>query len=782
MVIGPLPRAVLSALLALCAAQASAQTTSSLSGTITDAATDRPIASAEVQVLTPDTTFITLSDTAGRYGFGALPTGIHPLRVLHSGHATALVPEVWVRNGYEAVQDVGLGIATTDLGEVAVWSDAPRTMPPVGSYALTVEQSLRYPATFFDPTRLATTRPGVSGASDQANHFSVRGNGPAANAYLLEGAEIVTPNHLTNAGTVTDLPSLTGGGTNILSAQMLGNSQLRTGGMAANYGNALGGLMDMRLRRGTHQRQAFTLQAGLTGLDVSTEGPFHKGGLASYLVNYRYSTVGLLSDLGVDLGDERIGFQDLSMHIALPLRRGGHLSFFGFGGLSHNYFTAKDSADREVDKDARDIDYRSRMGAAGASLLLPVGGQARWRTTVAISAIDQQRDETERAIATPWAWSFDLLERKVSVVSDVQGRWGSGTTYRIGGSLLQRTVVVQRTLRDSLLPGVDAVATLVRPYLVMTHVLGPHFRAEWGAAYAHDDRSGKGVAEPRASVAYRLQHDRSITFSAGQRSQLDRVQYYVDHPAMRSPAAPLTPMRMREVVLAYDHPFRPHLRLHGEAYFQRVDRIPMEIAPLQEAQRAPYGSMVDLWDEFRDVLMANLGQGKNRGVELGLEHTFHRGLFYQVNATYMDATYQDATQLERPVRWNNSWIGNLIVGREFAKTLEDGKRTWGVNGRFNAMGGLRATPVDLEASREAGVTRYDVDHVMGEQLPVYHRLDVRVYRKRERKGHTGMWSLDLQNLLGTRNTAFRYYDRLQDAVITKYQLGLIPNLSYRIEF
>ena len=45
-----------------------------------------------------------------------------------------------------------------------------------------------------------------------------------------------------------------------------------------------------------------------------------------------------------------------------------------------------------------------------------------------------------------------------------------------------------------------------------------------------------------------------------------------------------------------------------------------------------------------------------------------------------------------------------------------------------------------------------------------------------------MWSLDLQNVTNAQNPAFRYFDSRKGEVITKYQLGIIPNLSYRIEF
>ena len=372
-----------------------------------------------------DTLLIATTDADGAYMFAAVPTGIHAVRVRHDGHEAALVPEVWIRAGKSEVVDVALRSSVKQLAEVAVEARAPRAMSTIGTHALTVEQSLRYPATFFDPARLATTRPGVAATNDQANHMSIRGNSPASNAYLLEGAEIVNPNHLSNAGTASDLPVLSRGGVSILSAQMLGTSQLLTGGSNAAYGNALGGIMDMRLRRGATDGQAFTVQAGLLGIDLSTEGPFTKGGRASYLVNYRYSTIGLLSAMGVDLGDEAITFQDLSFHVSVPIARGS-ISLFGLGGTSSNIFEAKDSTEWEYDKDSQNIDYTAQVGAAGGTLRLALGRQAVWTTTAAISENNQLREaDGIKAPSFDFQERDELNERKLSVVSNVRGRSGA---------------------------------------------------------------------------------------------------------------------------------------------------------------------------------------------------------------------------------------------------------------------------------------------------------------------------------------------------------------------
>jgi hypothetical protein len=64
----------------------------------------------------------------------------------------------------------------------------------------------------------------------------------------------------------------------------------------------------------------------------------------------------------------------------------------------------------------------------------------------------------------------------------------------------------------------------------------------------------------------------------------------------------------------------------------------------------------------------------------------------------------------------------------------------------------------------------------------YARLDVRMYWKKStgnKKNTT--FSLDLQNVTNHQNLSYRFYDAYTGRVEDKYQLGLIPNISWRRE-
>lgn len=745
-------------------------------GSVVDARSGKALADAAVLLEPSEPLIGTTTDSIGRFVLEQVPVGLYTARVRLLGHETLLVPEVWVRSGKETVLPVVLSPASVGLETFTVTAMAREEMEPIGVRSFTVEQGLRFPAMFQDPARLVMSTPGVAAANDQANHLIVRGNSPNANAWLLEGAEIVSPNHLGNAGTPTDLPTLSGGGVNILSAQMLGPSRLRTGVSPVAYGNALGGLMDMELRRGNTREREWTAQAGLIGLDLSTEGPIGKNDKAFYLVNYRYSTLGILSAMGVDLGDEAIGFQDLSFHVGTKLGKRGEVRLFGMGGMSSNVFEAdRDTATWEFDKDSRDITFTSNMGAVGSTLRLPLGERSTFSSTVVWSAAYQDRDDTNFGTdLEPISRNVrSLYESKLSLIAQVDASVGTRFRYGYGGSVLERRV-------ENII-GQELAGWLVRPFAHARFDLTEHLQASGGLAYSHFTYNGSELLEPRAALRWRMAKGRALGFSYGVKGQLPfhhlyNLESYPQFPSSRD----LELMRSEDLVLGYDHAVNERLSFRVELYQQQLSQIPV-LAPEVRIGRPESLGSVNVWDEFQFLPQASKGKGLNRGVELSMMRSFDRNYFLQLNSTLYESTYTTADGTERPSRWNGQWMANAMGGREWRKAKEDRVRTWGVSARLFAMGGLRYTPIEVRVREGVAIPIYSAAP-WSEQMGDVFRADLRVYRKMDRAGRTGQWALDLQNVSNAQNEAFRYFDRRQGAVITKYQLGLIPNLSYRVEF
>lgn len=747
-----------------------------LSGQVVEADTHRPVGGASVLLVPGNISLTSSTDSAGRFHMAAIPVGHYALRVAALGYDTLEVPELWLRAGKQGVQLLELSAATGMLGPVTVSAMAREQVNALGIRTFTVEQSLRWPATFQDPGRMATALPGVAGVNDQANHLSIRGNSPNANAWLLEGAEIVNPNHTGNAGTATDLPTLSGGGVNALSAQMLATSRLLTGVFPMPYDNALGGILDMRLRDGNRQQQEWTLQAGLLGLDLSTEGPIRKGGRSSYLVNYRYSTVGLLGAMGIDLGDEAITYQDLSFHLAFPIGKRGEWHLFGLAGKSSNRFEAvHDTAAWKVDKDSRNIDYRSSMGAMGARMRQPLGEHTSLSAVVAVSESMQQRteDRLRDDFTIGYHAQAELNERKISGTVQLDGTAGGRIHYTAGVNALGRT-----------LDGGHAAASgwLLRPWASGRWALTDRLQADAGVGLPYFTFNGQMAAEPRAGLQWRMRKGRTIAASAGIRSQLPQWQSFPFSFTNAPVNNTIGFTRSQDLVIGYDHPVGDRLRLHLEAYHQTLSNLPVyPVIPGMEEVVAVESNLANIWDEPVLLPMAATGKGTNMGMEASVDHRLAGNIFYQANGSLYNSRYTLGGTQEYDSRWDGRYILNVIGGKEFRKQKEDRVRTWGISARLNLMGGMRERPVSERLSAAIGSTVYGSPY-WTDPLADFRRLDLRIYLRKDRKGRTGLWALDLQNVTNTRNEAFRYFDARQGKVVTQLQLGLIPNISYRIEF
>ena len=107
-----------------------------------------------------------------------------------------------------------------------------------------------------------------------------------------------------------------------------------SGAFPAEYGNALSGVFDLKLRTGNNEKHEQTFQIGLIGTEAMVEGPLGKTSNSTYIAQYRYSTLKLIQKMGVTCSSVP-DFQDLSFKIYHPTKKLGVFSIFGLGGLCH---------------------------------------------------------------------------------------------------------------------------------------------------------------------------------------------------------------------------------------------------------------------------------------------------------------------------------------------------------------------------------------------------------------------------------------------------------------
>jgi hypothetical protein len=708
-----------------------------------------------------------IADKSGDAVFNNVPIGRLEIKVSSVGYATKLVKELLLESSKELILTINLEADSKNLNQITVTAASENTSGAImGINTITSEQIFRLPATFFDPARLAFSFAGVANTNDQANGMSIRGNAPEALQWRLEGIEIVNPNHLSNAGTFSDQPTQTGGGTNILSAQLLGNMNFLSGTFPAGYGNALGGVMDMRFRVGNNNKHEHTVQIGLIGLDLSSEGPLNKNKKSSYLINYRYSFTGILGLMGVDFGGESIKFQDLAFNLNFPTKKLGTFMIFGMGGNSSNEFVPdSDQKNWTSEKDFNNIDFNSRMALVGVSHNIGLNNSWNIKTVIANSGLENLRSVyvTNPAVSTS---SYNYQARNIiSFSSILSGNILKNLGLKSGINVSHYFNEYNFNNKDKSFYSSDEF--VLQPFLKFNNPSQSKINYNLGLQLAYYSKSKIAHIEPRAAFSYKLNDNLKLKTAYGLHSYQPQNRYAYEYKLM--------PIRSHHISVGAQYDLGTSDQFSTEIFYQGLFNLPF------------YGDVNQFASYLNGLENLNIkaqnfnetNKGRNFGIELNYKKLLNKGLFVIVNTTLYKSQFMIFDNSYYDTRFSGNHIVNLTLGKEWQRNKD---KIIGVNTRIAWLGGFRNYEIDLLNSAKEQTTVYNYRKPLNVKNPDYFRPDLRVYFKKSRTKYARTISIDIQNAASYKNQAFDYYDTFLNKVVSKKQLGLIPMFNYRWEF
>jgi hypothetical protein len=731
---------------------------------LVDQNTKAPISGATIVV--KNTPLAGISDDNGEVLIENVPLGRHEIEISSVGYTKLIIKELILENSKEIILDLEMQASSNTLEQVVVTAATPNMSNAITSLnTITYEQIMRFPATFFDPARLAFSFAGVANTNDQANGMSIRGNAPESMQWKLEGVEIVNPNHLSNAGTFSDQPTQTGGGTNILSAQMLGNMNFLTGAFPAEYSNTLAGVMDMAYRVGNNKKFQYTAQIGLIGVDLSSEGPLNKAKGSSYLFNYRYSFTGLLGLAGIDFGGESIKFQDLAFNFNFPTRRMGTFMLFGMGGSSSNIFVPNsDQALWESEKDFTNIDFHSRMGVVGIKHNVNLSKNWHLKTVLVNSGLENLRETYQANPLTSLNYTYQA--RNIAGISSIlSGEIKNIFALKAGINVNQYFNEFNFKNSDQTFYSFDGL--LIQPFLRITNSKKTRLNYNVGLVVPHYTLSQKTYLEPRFGLAYDLSNKFALKASYGLHSYESSNQ--------NAFALPYRPVRAHHFNLGYQYQLSENQEFFGEVFYQSFFNTPISKDQYLSVLNGYENTVVELSTDASNLKK----QGRNYGIELNYRKYLSKGLFALINTTLYKAEFLAFDNKYYQTRFSGNHIVNLTIGKEWTKS--PGKFI-GLNTRITWLGGFRNYEILEAASIVSKTTIYNYYKPLTEKNPDYFRPDLRVYLKKSKDKFSRTISVDIQNFAGQKNLAYQYYDAFLEKIAPKYQLGVIPMLNYRVEF
>ncbi|MEX2639755.1 MAG: TonB-dependent receptor [Balneolales bacterium] len=760
--------------------------TQSIKGNVYDSETQSPLVGATVLILDTDPLLGTSTDLEGNFVVQNAKLGRYTIQINYIGYEPAFFSEVLITSGKEVVLNAGLRQSVSEMEGLTfvagIRKEVPlNSMATNSARAFTVEETRRYAGGLDDPARLVSAFAGVTTGNIQDNAIIVRGNSPKGISWRLEGVEIPAPHHFPNG-------NVAGGGVvTLFSSQMLANSDFFTSAFPAEYGNATAGVFDMNFRNGNYGKREHTVQTGLLGIDVASEGPIVEGSNASYIFNYRYSTFGLMTDLNLIPSDQLLKYQDLSFKFNVPTKHAGTFSLWGIGGMDNaTEPEQRDSTAWYTDWDRVSFGWDVQTGAAGLSHRFIAGSQTFINTTIAATGV-RNKMETFRL-------DDELTTRPEMLADDNSGKLsiGSYVNHKFSPRFSTKTGINYKVLFHNMeMNSTDdhqpdtyhnvvnnaGNSSALESYTQTRYILSQGVRLNAGINVGYFGLNNALNVDPRLGLSWAVTPAHRLSLGYGKHTQMEELKIYlVKEESGGSTTYPNKDLKLsvaRHLVLGYDWNMTDNHRLKVETYYQHIDKAPgiadSSYSLINYKQEWAFGNTLE-----------NNSMGRNMGVDVTFERFLNNDYYYLITGSVFESKYKADDGVWRNTRFNKGFVANALLGKEYF--FRDDNHVLGLNGRMTYVGGERMSPILLEETMQEKREIFDESRAFGDQLPSSFTADFTVTYRLNRRNHSSVWALQVKNIFGAPMHFGRYYNIQDKEVQMDKSVVIVPNLSYKIEF
>ncbi|MCU0422493.1 MAG: carboxypeptidase-like regulatory domain-containing protein [Bacteroidia bacterium] len=787
--------------------------TQTIRGTIVDADSRLPIIGATVQITGLSTVIGTSTNISGEYKIEKVPIGNITLQISFIGYETKTIPDIELSAGKETILNITLQEQVVKMNEAVVSAtvdkgSARNEMNMISSRSISLDESKRYAGSFNDPARILNNFAGVTNSQNGENDIIVRGNSPKYIQWRIEGVEISNPTHFADQNGVR-------GGISGLNNNLLAPSDFSTGAFSAEYGDVLSGVLDLKLRAGNNQTFESTLGLGILGTDLTLEGPFKKGYGGSYLINYRYSTVSLVNDLGLVDVPGALNFQDAAFKFVFPTQKSGVFTMFGLGGLSGFSLTnigpdvfstptnkvVAGSLNEDYDKDAYFSNY-------GISHTINLNRRSYLTTILAYSSSgilediyrtittqikDQQGNVLYDSVGNRLLNYKNRLHRSTyrgaityNTKINAKNTFQAGTKYALFVFDMEVSQLNSINTREWLVDRNEHIANL-RNFVNWKHRFTPSLTMVVGVHNMNVLYNAKSTIEPRIALQAKLNGTSSINIGYGKHSAMESVHNYFTkvtdiHGNISEPNKDLDLLKADHLVLGYEKRLSKNIRLKAEIYYQRLYDLPVE------NNDTSYYSTINESTNFRYVDLVNKGTGKNYGIEVTLERFFANNYYFLVNGSLYNSTYKSLEGVERNTIYNGNYLVNILAGKDYPGLGKKKNQVLNLNIKLFLAGGQRQLLLIRDGNGNVDVDPatnrfWDYKNAYRNKLDDVYEITLSVNYKWNKPKSTHELYVNLQNLTGVQARVSEIYDtRKPGRVDYVRQFGFFPNIMYRLYF
>jgi TonB family protein len=722
----------------------------SLIGRVIERGTRSPVVGASVEAAgaTADT------DAGGHFTLRGLPIGPVKVHVVESAHHNLTVDEVIEPN---KVKEVEYRMNRRRYGQFEAVVRGQRERKEVAVHEVTAQEIATVPGTQGDVLKVIQDFPGVARAPFGLGLLIVRGSAPQDTKVYMDGVEIPLIFHF-------------GALTAVVNSDVISGIDFYPGNFATNYGNAMGGTIDVRTRDPKHEWHG----AGHVDLydgAAMVEGPLGKG---SFFVSVRRSWVDQVLKLvlpsGLTVAPVFWDYQAKYVHALW----GGQGTLFWYG--------SSDALDILDENTARKITFDSEIQFHRLAARWQRGFGHGWRNDAILSAgYTETANQAVGAVKLEGTlWTLSLRDTAVWHHSDkLSVEMGTDSSLRHLTYDLAVPHLTEAQLTSSFGAGglaanpsqsTSATTTWAQPglFATLTWVPTPRLRLQPGLRFDASTNLQSGNAwwfDPRFSGFFTLTPKTTLKGGVGLYSEGPQPQSLIQD-LLGNPN--LTYQRSFQYSLGVDQKLPYDTDLEVTLYDKYMWDLETP-SRLTDAMNNP-------------LFLSNGGKGRSYGLELLLRRQLIQGLYGWVAYTLSRTTRLDDPSEPtyqygwHPYEFDQTHILTVIASYQTEHNWTFGTRlryvtgdpfTMVVNGIFNANNG---SYVCIPGNPDTG------------RAPAFFQADVRVDRRFVFDNWTFTGYLDVQNVTNRQNPEAIFPNYNCQGYATLTGLPIFPSIGLRAEF
>jgi len=634
--------------------------------------------------------------------------------------------------------------------------------------------------------------PGVQSGGEGTSGLYVRGGGPDQNLILLDGVPVYNASHLF-------------GFFSVFNNDAINNVELIKGGFPASYGGRLSSVIDIRMKEGNQKEWHGTGSVGLVSSKLTVEGPLIKD-KTSLIVSGRRTYIDLLARPIIKQQARKNGtdavagyyFYDINAKINHKFSDKSRLFLSTYIGKDRAYATFEDEYNydntRFVSKSESDLGWGNVTAAMRWNQV--ISKKVFSNTTFTYSkyqfgvgeVLDDETFEPDTSYGELFEYSYN------SSIEDFTGkidfdiipnpnhyiRVGLGDiyhTFRPGVNAFRNEIGNNQNDVDTSFGAAKIFAHELFAYAEDDIKIGSRLKVNVGLHFSGfiSHNTSYFSFQPRISGRFAINDNLSIKASYAEMAQFIHLLSNATIGLPTDLWVPSTdkvkPQNSQQVALGMAQTVRSKFEISVEGYYKTMQNL------IEYKEGASFFSVGQNWDN-----QIEFGQGNSYGAELLVQKKEGKTTGW-IGYT-LSWTNREFENLNfgnpYPYKYDRRHDISFVLVHQLNENIDMGV-TW-VYGTGNAVTLATSRFPSANSSNKENFFSYfqDVQYFESRndfRMPSYHRLDIGINFKKERKWGERTWSFGAYNAYSRQNPFYLFFENTGNQTVLK-QVSLFPIIPF----